>query len=313
MGEIFLARHRNAVGVEVLTVVKRIFPHLSRDPDFVSYFRHEGRISSLLHHPNIVHTMELGQVNGQYYIAMEYLPGPTLVRLLATALAGHTQLSIPLILHLALQISGALDYLHTLPSVEGLPLGIIHMDLAPHNILVSADGLVKLLDFGIARARGLDPAKLRRDFRGRTAYLAPEQLDGLALDQRVDLFAFGIILHEMVMVRPLFRSSSENQTVSRILYAPIPRLRRLRSDCPEELERIILRALERDRDQRYQSAGELLSDLDGCVARNGIVFSLLSLREELSALFEQMQQPSALTQISTGPKSFELRNTSRPR
>lgn len=155
MGELFLARYLNASGIDRFAVVKRILPHLTSDPDFISYFLNEGRITSLLSHPNIIQTLELGRTQDQYYIAMEYIPGVTLVRLLATSMIMQRRFSIPLIFHLSMQIASALEYIHNLKNIEGHKLNIIHLDLAPHNILVTPDGLVKLLDFGISRAQGL--------------------------------------------------------------------------------------------------------------------------------------------------------------
>jgi eukaryotic-like serine/threonine-protein kinase len=293
MGEVFLARYLNAAGIERYAVVKRILPHLTHDPDFVSYFVNEGRITSLLSHPNVVHTLELGRTANQYYIAMEYIPGRTLVRLLATALTRGRPFSIPLIMHAALQMVSALEYIHSVSSLEQQPLNIIHMDLAPHNVLVSPEGSVKLLDFGISRS-GLTHEALRRDFRGRTAYMAPECLDGLPLDHRVDLFAMGVMMHEMVLCRPLFRAHADHQTATRVLYASIPRLRGERRDCPELLERIILRALSRDRDERFETASQMFAELDACVRANNIVCSLTEIRGELAELAaheEDAQEP----------------------
>jgi len=285
MGEVFLARYLSAAGIERLAVVKRILPQLSKDPSFVSYFLNEGRINSLLAHPNVVQTIELGRVKDQYYIALEYIPGQTLVRLLASAMKLRAHLSIPLVIHIATQVGAALEHVHNLTSLEGRPLEIIHMDLAPHNILVTPDGQAKLLDFGISRAQGLgSETQRRKDFRGRTAYLAPEQLDGLPLDRRVDLFAMGIIMHEMLLTRPLFRARVEQQTATRILYAPIPPIAPMRPDCPDTLERIVGRALQRGRDQRYQDASEILVDLDRCAQAHHIVVSKVQIREELERL-----------------------------
>lgn len=302
MGEVFLARYLSAAGIERLAVVKRILPRLSKDPGFVSYFLNEGRINSLLVHPNVVQTIELGRVAGQYYIALEYIPGQTLVRLLATALRLRQQLSIPLAHHLIQQVAAALEYVHNLTSLEGRPLEIIHMDLAPHNILVTPDGQAKLLDFGISKARGLGAEpRAQRDFRGRTAYLAPEQLDGLPLDRRVDLFAVGIMMHEMLMTRPLFRARAEEQTASRILYAPIPSIRSQRSECPESLERIAMRALQRDRDLRYQDAGQILMDLDRCAQDHGILASKVQIRAELEHLMRESEGGDAIETTTVSP------------
>jgi len=284
MGEVYLARYVNAADVECVAVVKRILPKLSRNSNFIKYFRHEGRISSLLNHPNVVQTIELGQVDGQYFIAMEYIPGPSLVRLLATALDLGKTLSIPLVLHLSIQMARALDYVHTRHDLNGHPFNIIHMDLAPHNLLVTMDGQLKVLDFGIARAQGLRGEAVTRRFRGRTSYLAPEQLKSLPLDQRVDIFAMGVMIHEMVLGRPLFRARQEHQTANRILYAPIPSLTHKRGDCPEALDRAVQQALQRERDKRTPTARALMADLDGCLERHNIVISRTRIREELTHL-----------------------------
>jgi eukaryotic-like serine/threonine-protein kinase len=310
MGEVFLARYLNASGIERLCVVKRILPHLTNDPDFVNHFLAEGRITSLFSHQNIVHTLELGRTNNQYYIAMDYIEGQTLVRLLATALVLRRSFSIPLVVHLAMQMASALDYIHNLKNIEGQPLQIIHMDLAPHNILVTPEGQAKLLDFGISRASGLPPAVRRRDFRGRTSYLAPEQLDGLPLDHRVDLFAMGIMLHEMVLCRPLFRARSDQQTATRILYASVPHPRSVRRDCPEALDRVIMRALARDRDDRYADARQILDDLDSCAQAHGIVRSTTEIRAELAALVEQIGSIEEQRVERADQESFAYRATS---
>jgi eukaryotic-like serine/threonine-protein kinase len=309
MGEVFLARYLNASGIERLCVVKRILPHLTNDPDFVGHFLNEGRITSLFSHQNIVHTLELGRTNSQYYIAMEHIEGLTLVRLLATVLVQRRSFSIPLVVHLAMQLASALEYIHNLKNIEGQPLQIIHMDLAPHNVLVTPEGQAKLLDFGISRASGLTPAR-RRDFRGRTAYLAPEQLDGLPVDHRVDLFAMGIILHEMVLCRPLFRARSDQQTATRILYASVPRPRSVRRDCPEALDRVIMRALARDRDERYSDARQILDDLDRCAQAHGIVRSTTEIRSELAAIAEGTSATEQQAHSASDQDSFAFHATS---
>ena len=282
MGEVYLARHDGPTGADRLVVVKRILPHLTRDPDFVDYFVHEGRISSLLNHPNVVRTLEVGRVGERYYIAMEHVPGPTLVRLLSHGVELSRQLSIHLVFNIACKLARALSYIHERADISGNPYQIIHMDLAPHNILITDDGEPKLLDFGIARING--QRRLRRDFRGRAAYLAPEQIDGLAVDQRVDLFALGTIMYEMVVGRPLFRSRTESMTVTRILHARILPPHQIRRDCPEALSRVILRALQRDRRDRFQTATEVLDALEQVAVSEGIVPSTLRFRREIAEM-----------------------------
>ena len=289
MGEIYQARYFNAGGVECIAVVKRLLPRLAKDSDFVNYFQSEGRISSVLNHPNVVQTLEMGTVDEDYYIAMEHIPGPSLVRLLATGLSLGSPFSIPLVIHLTSQICGALSYIHNRSGLDGRPFDIIHMDLAPHNILVTSTGHLKVLDFGIARAPGLSKQRSRRDFRGRTAYLAPEQLKRKPLDKRVDIFAMGIIMHEMTAGRPLFRTKDDHKTVNRILYSSIPPLRRKRPECPEMLERIIFKALQRDCENRYQEAADVLKDLDQCRVVHGIMKSEAGIHDEIGALLEAVE------------------------
>ena len=294
MGEIYQSRYVNAAGVECTAVVKRLLPRLAGDSDFINYFQSEGRISSVLNHPNVVQTLEMGTVGDDYYIAMEHIPGPSLVRLLATGLSVGRPFSIQLVIHLAAQIASALSYIHNRTGLDGRPFDIIHMDLAPHNMLVTANGDLKVLDFGIARAPGLSQQRSRRDFRGRTAYLAPEQLQRKPLDRRVDIFAMGIIMHEMTAGRPLFRTRDDHKTVNRILYSSIPRPRVKRPECPEMLERIIFKALQRDRNARYQKAGDLIKDLDRCGEIHNIAKSLTKIRDEIGTLLEAIDVAARL-------------------
>ena len=289
MGEIFLTKFKDAKEVERVAAVKRILPNLCRNQEFVDYFLHEGRVASLLNHPNVVQTLELGRTTeGHYFIAMEYVSGTTLVRYLATALGAKRYLSIPLVAYLMLQMARALDHVHTRHTRDGQDLNIIHMDLAPHNMLVTVEGQLKIMDFGIARSTGLGNLPRRRDFRGRTSYLAPEQLEGAALDQRLDLFAVGVIMHEVLLGRPLFRAKDDEHTVSRILMADVPRPTQVREDCPQGLEEVIMKALVRDRDQRYQSAAEMVKDLEACIEGLGLELSPERFRAELFPLWESI-------------------------
>ncbi len=291
MGEIFLTNFKDAKGVDHVAAVKRILPNLSRNQEFVDYFLHEGRVASLLNHPNVVQTLELGRTpEGHYFIAMEYVTGTTLVRYLATALGVKRYLSIELVTWLMLQLARALDHIHTRRTRDGQDLNIIHMDLAPHNMLVTLEGQLKVMDFGIARSTGLGNLPRRRDFRGRTSYLAPEQLQGLPLDQRLDLFAGGVIMHEVLLGRPLFRSADDEQTVSRILMAEVPRPTTVRSDCPQSLEDIVLKTLERDREARYQTAAEMVEELENCIRAERMELSPERFRAELMPLWESISE-----------------------
>ena len=281
MGEVFEARQSSDLG-QRLVAIKRLRPHLAKDPDFVESFRNEARIAAVLSHPNVVQTFEIGQTDEGPYIAMEYIDGPVLVELLSQQLRLGQQLSLSFVVHIATRLAHALHYIHQRCDLNGHSLEIVHMDLAPHNILLTTNGDPKLIDFGIARARDISPVPLRA-LRGRTAYLAPEQFDDVDLDARRDIFALGVIMHEMLTGAPLFRDRSEQLTATRLLRARIPPPHQLRPDCPEQLSGIILKALCRDRDRRYHSAAEVLDELDRCSFAHGIVPTTAVFRGEMKS------------------------------
>jgi serine/threonine-protein kinase len=184
------------------------------------------------------------------------------------------------------------------------------MDLAPHNILVTPDVQVKVLDFGISRATGIQRIHTRRSIRGRTAYLAPEQLWGLPLDQRLDIYALGVMIHEMVLCRPLFRAQDDQTTAKRILYAQVPRLCSRRSDCPEGLERLVLRALKRDRDKRFSTMSELLADLDRCQEQEGIACVPSRMQDEIGQLLQEPAPEQQEVQTIDTPAELASRRES---
>lgn len=288
MGEIYLAQTTEEHD-QRLAVIKRLLPQLANEPTFIANFIEEGRIAALLNHPNIVRTYELGQAASSFFIAMEYVPAPTLVGVLTEAQRQGRMLSIPLVLHVATQLARAVDYLHRRTDLNGNPLEIIHMDLAPHNVLLQDDATAKLIDFGIARARGICGER-RRNLRGRTSYLAPEVLHGLRADQRVDIFALGVMMHEMISGRPLFRSRNERITATRIVHARIPDPCAVRPSCPKPLAEVIRRALLRDRERRYASAHALLADLDRCAVHCQIAQPSTVFEEELRSILNADDQ-----------------------
>ncbi|MCA9668125.1 MAG: protein kinase [Myxococcales bacterium] len=311
MGEVYLARYGRP-GQERLVVIKRLLPTLAADDDFHEAFKAEARIGHLLNHPNIVQTLDAGTVEGQRFIAFEYVHGPSLVKLLARAVTLGRRFSLELAFHISVCLSRAIDYVHRRCDLEGNPLEIVHMDLAPHNVLITEDGYPKLHDFGIART--LARRTRVRPFRGRSAYLAPEQLDGLDVDQRVDLFALGVLMHEMIVGRPLFRAPSDQATATRILHARIPNPRIVRSDCPARLADVVMRALARDRDSRYQTAGEILRDLEACAVLHGIGPSTARMRAEISELAHSVMKlaiSQQLTPTVVDPAEFGLQETTQ--
>lgn len=263
MAEVFLAQQLGAEGVSKLVAVKRILPHLSRQPEFVAMFLDEARLASNLSHPNVVQVFDFGEFEGRYYLAMEYLAGENLGAV--TRLAHGTGKPIPLQVAVQLMI-GACDGLHYAHELteHGKPLNLVHRDISPSNIMVSYQGGVKLLDFGIAHAAERRQERTETGVvKGKYPYCSPEQLSGsAALDRRSDLFSLGIVFHELVTGRRLFKRESDVQTCFAVINDPIPSVCAARSDLPQALDRVLRQALERQPERRYQTALELRKEID---------------------------------------------------
>jgi eukaryotic-like serine/threonine-protein kinase len=264
MAEIWLAAEKLPAdeGAQVRTlVIKRILPHYAEHPEFVAYFVNEGSIGTRLHHPHIIETFEQGQIDNQYYLAMEYIKGVSLLDVLRRAVASEIKLPLGFAVDVVRAAAAGLAHAHEACDDAGRPLSIVHRDVSPHNILLGFDGTIKVLDFGVAKAATQLHHTKTGTIKGKLSYVAPEQLHGGDVDARTDIFALGIVLHETVAGRPLFRASNEAETLARVMRAEIPLLQGIRPDCPPELERIVRRALDRRRDQRYPSAREMAEEL----------------------------------------------------
>jgi serine/threonine protein kinase len=255
MAEIFRARLTGAAGVTKPVVIKKILPGYAGNSAFVSMFVNEARIAAGLSHGNIAQVFDFGEVDGQYFIAMEWVDGQPLARVLRRAREkGLYTLPQPLALLIAVEVLEGLAYAHTRLDERGRPLHIIHRDVSPQNVLVSYEGQVKLVDFGIARARlaGLGEADDTR-VKGKYAYFAPEQARGRELDARTDVFAAGVVLYEMLCGRLPFEGRMED-VLRKVALGDFPRPRDLNPDLPPALERILLTALAVEREQRYATA-----------------------------------------------------------
>ncbi len=257
MGEIFLARLEGAAGFEKLCVVKRILPHLADDARFRQMLIAEAQIAAKMAHANICQVYELGETAGQLYIVMEYLEGVTMLPLLRRASKSGTQLDLGFIAGVIQQTTDALHYAHELKDRGGEPLGLIHRDVTPANIFVCDSGVAKVLDFGIAKARGASTKTEDGAVKGKYAYMAPEQLRGGGIDRRVDVFALGVVLYEMIALRRLFQRKTDYLTFRAVMEQPIPDIRRYRSDIPDPLAAALARALDREPERRFDSARQL--------------------------------------------------------
>ncbi len=267
MAEVFRARSYGIEGFEKILVVKRILDELARNAEFIQLFTYEAHIANLLNHANIVQVFEFEQVDGKYYIAMEYVHGLDLSRVLArTRKMGSVP--VPLALLVTAEVLKALAFAHEKTDDQGRPLHVVHCDISPQNVLVSYAGEVKLTDFGISRA-AMQAAGTHKVVRGKYAYMSPEQVDGRELEGSSDQFSLGIVLFELLTGRRLFKARTREETLLRVRRAEVPGIRSLRPEVSEELEALVLRALARRPRDRFRSAAEMLDALSLLMVREG--------------------------------------------
>ena len=264
MAEVFRAVMPGAGGFRRTLVVKRIHPQFSGAASFVEMFVKEAQICALLNHPNIVAVSDFGQIEGSYFLAMEYLRGRNLQAVMRRLRERHDACPVAVAAFIAREVASGLAYAHELTSPDGKPLNIVHRDVSPSNIMCSPTGGVKLLDFGIAKAlgEGDEDGKEEVSFKGKLSYTAPERLRQEPADARADLFSLGVVLWEMLVGKRLFRGGSDVDTMTNVMDAPVAAPSSLRPEVPPELDAIVLRALARDPAARYQSAHEIADELE---------------------------------------------------
>jgi eukaryotic-like serine/threonine-protein kinase len=267
MATVNRAEMHGLAGFRKIVALKRLHPHVAKDPKMVESFVYEARLASHLHHPNIAQTYDLGKVDSTYFIAMEYVAGPTLTQVLKQSSIAAGPVPIRIALAILGQICDALDYAHNLCDEEGRPLGIIHRDVSPSNIIIANTGVVKLIDFGIAKAAGSENTKTGY-VKGKFAYMAPEYLLG-QLDLRADLFGLGVIAHELLAGRTLFHAKTDYDTIQRLKEMPIQPPSRWNPDIPRDLDDIVLTALQRDPSLRWQSAAAMRTAITNVVQSLG--------------------------------------------
>jgi eukaryotic-like serine/threonine-protein kinase len=263
MAEILLAKATGPGGFERLVVIKRLLSHLKDDPTYVQMFLDEARIVARIRHRNVVQVHDLYEIDGEYWLVMEFLEGESATRLFSSLGRSDPALAA----YVVSEAASGLRAAHELVTPDGRPSNVVHRDISPQNIFVTYGGDVKLLDFGIARA---DDRSLRTEsgiLKGKLEYMAPEQLSAGVVDQRTDLFALGVVLYELSTGIRLFKRKGEVEVIQAICYLPIARPTELVPNYPPELETICMRALERDPAARYQTAAELSKDLAVMLAR----------------------------------------------
>ena len=264
MAEVFRAVAEGVEGFRRVFVIKRLRPEKSASVELTRMFVDEARLSALLHHPNIVQVYDFGQINGTYFLAMEYLRGKDLAVVMRAVRAVKSAVLPPIAAHIAHQVATGLHYAHTLSRADGKTLGIVHRDVTPSNIMLQRNGAVKVLDFGIAQAtnfaRQVETGGGR--VKGKLAYLSPEQVRLEGLDARSDVFTLGIVLWEMLTGQRLFAAENELLTMRGVLSQPIAPPSSKRPSVPPALDTIVERALQRERSKRYASAGDFADDLE---------------------------------------------------
>ncbi len=261
MAEVFIAKAFGVEGFERILAIKKILPSMAEDEEFITMFIDEARISVQLNHANIVHIHELGKYDETYFIAMEYVAGRDIRTLLELYRKRQERMPVAQAAYLASKMCEGLDYAHRKKDARGQDLNIIHRDISPQNILCSYEGEVKLIDFGIAKAANRSQKTKAGILKGKFGYMSPEQVRGLPIDRRSDIFAVGVILYEMLTGEKLFVGESDFSTLEKVRNAEVPPLQELNPDVPEELEQVIRKALAREVEDRYQWPSDLQEDL----------------------------------------------------
>ena len=266
MAELYLARSFGAEGFEKRLIIKKIAPQLANSSRFVQMFVHEAKLSVALNHPNIVQVFDLGKVGADPYMAMEYIHGRDLTQTLRMLRREGERVDVGLAVYIAGKILRGLGYAHARSTPDGRPLHIVHRDVSPHNVMVSYEGEVKLVDFGIARLMGesageTDPAQAGRPGGGKFAYMSPEQASGRTVDHRSDLFSLGVVLYEMLAGKRLFSNDDPDEKLRQVVECVIPDVRPLHPDVPLNLWIILQKALAKDPADRYPLAAAFEEDL----------------------------------------------------
>ncbi len=334
MAELYLAIMRSMASFEKVVVIKRILPAMTRDQDFIDMLLTEARIAATLSHPNIVQTFDVGQHGGTYFIAMEHVHGDDIrgiVRQMKKR--GHREFPLEHAIEIVIGVCKGLSYAHEKRDLDGTPLEIVHRDISPQNVVIAFSGDAKIVDFGIAKSQSKMTLPRSEEtengkVKGKIAYMSPEQALGQDVDTRSDVFAVGILLYELTTGRRLFRAGSDYETLKLICERDVTRPSEVRSGYSPELERIVMKALARNKDERYQTARAMQSDLESFARRNQIDASSGTLSAFLHTLYsgeeilehDVLLDPNELAQViqsrseptESEPDSENIRTQSTP-
>ncbi|MGH3042584.1 MAG: serine/threonine-protein kinase [Gaiellaceae bacterium] len=315
MATVYEAEHLGPAGFAKRVALKVIHPRYARETQWLQLFIDEAKLSANLVHGNIVQIYQLGEVDGQYYIAMEYIQGPTLRSVIDRHRELQQPIPIPIAAYIASRVCRALDFAHNFIAPDGARLDIVHRDVSPGNVMAAWDGHIKLADFGIAKANtSFDPAANRTMALGKKHYMSPEQMLALDVDGRSDVFAVGLVLYELLTLQPVFTEDVTELAIDEVTLKPIPSVRLHAPRVPPEIERTLTQALERE-PARRPTAGTMGKTLDRWCEAQPIVSSPDRLQEHLAALFPSTYQPasqkSEFTQFSNFHRGLRGRRPAR--
>jgi TonB family protein len=317
MAEVWKAKRSGLEGFQKLVAIKRILPHLNDNPDFVAMLIDEAKLAAQLTHPNVTQIYDLGKIGDDHYIAMEFIDGKDLRAVLNTLRARGEALPRNLALLIAARVAGALDYAHHKRDFEGRPLGLVHRDVSPQNVLISHDGIIKLCDFGIVKAVSRAHQTQMGALKGKLQYMSPEQAWGRAVDGRSDVFSLGSLVFEMLTGRRVFAGDTEISILESVREGRVPRLADVAPDVPVPVQALVTKALERDPADRFATAGEMQREIERLLAEARPVPTEADLAQllrrlfgagaalapaaEASALSSAPSQPSAITGAGSRP------------
>ncbi|HTL34289.1 MAG TPA: serine/threonine-protein kinase [Kofleriaceae bacterium] len=287
MAEIYLARVSGTAGFEKLVVLKRILPTIAEDPKLVQMFLDEARLAATLRHPNIADVYDVGDDDGVVFYTMEFVHGQDVRTMRQDAKRKNEAIPLGVALAIVHGTASALEHAHELAGPDGKPLGLVHRDVSTSNVMVSYDGAIKLLDFGIARATSSTHKTQTGMLKGKVAYMSPEQCKGTPLDRRSDLFSLGIVMFELTVGRRPFRGDTDFAIMDQIVYQGAPTPSSIRQGYPAELEAIVMKLLDPNPAMRYPTAEDLLHDIDEYVGKQGLWQSPRAIGKFMRSLFAE--------------------------
>ena len=299
MATVYEAEQLGPEGFTKRIALKVIHPHYAKRGEFLRLFIDEAKLSANLMHGNVVQIYQLGEVGGEYFIAMEFIQGPTLRSVIDRHYELGTPIPATLAAYVCSRVSRALDFAHNFVSPAGTRLDIVHRDVSPGNVMITWDGHIKLADFGIAKARtSFDPASEQKMRIGKKHYMSPEQVLGSAVDGKSDVFSLGVVLYELLALSPLFHEEETSLLVDEVAVQPLPNLRARITNLDKSLEDILLMALQRSPTRRA-TAAQLAAALDSWITEQGEFASPDKLQAHLSELFPASYQPRTRTNEET--------------